>query len=66
MDGLKMKQKLEQALQDIRVCRNNMLKEEFLRAVNDITENANVAVPLMEAASVCSMHRLRKNAERNE
>lgn len=66
MGGLKMKQKLEQALQDLRECRNNMAKEEFLHAVNDITEDANIAVPLMQAASVCSMHRLRKNAERNE
>lgn len=61
-----MKQKLEQALQDIRTCRNNMSKEEFLLAVNDITKDANVAVPLMQAASVCSMQRLQKNAERNE
>lgn len=66
MDGLKMKQKLEQALQDIRECRNNMPKEEFLRVVYNITEDANVAVPLMQAASVCSMQRLQKNAERNE
>ena len=58
-----MKQKLEQALQDLRECRNNMSKEEFLRTVTDITEDANVAIVLMEAASVCSMHRLRKNAE---
>jgi hypothetical protein len=36
-----------------------MSKEEFLRAVADITEDANVAIPLMEAASVCSMRRLR-------
>lgn len=43
-----------------------MAKEEFLHAVNDITEDANVAVPLMQAASVCSMQRLQKNAERNE
>lgn len=63
MDRLKMKQKLEQALQDLRECRNNITKEEFLDIVYFATVDANVAIVLMEAASVCSMHRLQKNAE---
>ena len=61
-----MKEKIEQALHDLRVCRNNMSKEEFLDIVYFTTVDANVAIVLMEAASVCSMHRLRKNAEGNE
>jgi hypothetical protein len=53
-----MKSILENALQDIRRARNNMSKDEFLKTVHDLTNDANVAVPLMEAASVCSIERL--------
>jgi hypothetical protein len=53
-----MKTILENALQDIRRARNNMSKDEFLKTVHDLTNDANVAVPLMEAASVCSIERL--------
>lgn len=63
MDRLEMKQKLEQALQDLRECRNNMSKEEFLDIVYFATADPNVAIVLMEAASVCTLQRLQKNAE---
>jgi hypothetical protein len=53
-----MKTILENALQDIRKARNNMSKDEFLKTVYDSTDDANVALPLMEAASVCSVERL--------
>jgi hypothetical protein len=45
-----MEQRLREALQEIRLCRNNMSKEEFKSIVTDETVDNNVAFPLIEAA----------------
>lgn len=45
-----MEQRLREALQEIRLCRNNMAKEEFKSIVKDETADNNVAFPLIEAA----------------
>jgi hypothetical protein len=45
-----MEQMLREALQEIRLCRNNMSKEEFDLIVTDETADNNVAFPLIEAA----------------
>ena len=46
-----MEQRLRKALQEIRLCRNNMSKEEFNSTVTDETADNNVAFPSIEAAS---------------
>lgn len=58
-----MKQELMMALETIRLCRNNMSKKEFLDSIREATNDNNVAFPLLEAASVCSMNRIKQNAE---
>lgn len=45
-----MEQRLREALQEIRLCRNNMSKEDFDSIVTDETVDNNVAFPLIEAA----------------
>lgn len=45
-----MEQRLRAALQEIRLCRNNMSKEEFMSTVTDETTDNNVGFPLIEAA----------------
>jgi hypothetical protein len=45
-----MEKRLRAALQEIRLCRNNMPKEEFMSTVTDETIDNNVAFPLIEAA----------------
>ena len=45
-----MEQRLREALQEIRLCRNNMSKEKFDSIVTDETADNNVAFPLIEAA----------------
>jgi len=57
-----LKEELTMALETIRRCRNNMSKQEFLESVRKATDDNNVAFPLLEAASVCSMDRIRQNA----
>jgi len=57
-----MKQELFSALQHIRHCRNNMSKQDFLESVWEATNDSNVAIPLLEAASVCNMNRIKQNA----
>ena len=57
-----MKQELILALEKIRHCRNNMSKDDFLDTVREATNDNNVAFPLLEAASICSLGRIRKNA----
>jgi hypothetical protein len=49
-----MEQRLRKALQEIRLCRNNMTKEEFRSTVTDETIDNNVAFPLVEAAFATS------------
>jgi len=51
------------ALETIRLCRNNMSKQEFLDSIREVTNDNNIAFPLLEAASVCSMDRIRQNVE---
>jgi hypothetical protein len=46
-----VEQRLRAALQEIRLCRNNMSKEEFVATVTDETVDNNVGVPLIEAAA---------------
>jgi hypothetical protein len=58
-----MKQELTKALETIRLCRNNMSKQEFLDSIREVTNDNNIAFPLLEAASVCSMDRIRQNVE---
>jgi hypothetical protein len=58
-----MKQELMMALEIIRLCRNNMSKQEFLDSIREVTNDNNIAFPLLEAASVCSMDRIRQNVE---
>jgi hypothetical protein len=45
-----MEQRLRKALQEIRLCRNNMSKEEFTATITDETMDNNIGFPLMEAA----------------
>jgi hypothetical protein len=45
-----MEQRLRAALQEIRLCRNNMPKEEFVTTVTNETVDNNVGFPLIEAA----------------
>jgi hypothetical protein len=49
---------LEESLQGIRQARNNMSKDEFLAAVLRFTGDANVAIPLLEAASQVSIEQI--------
>ena len=58
-----MKRKLADALQQIRWCRNNMNKADFLDTVREITNDNNVMVPLLEIASVCSVERMLRNVK---
>lgn len=58
--------RLKDALEEIRLCRNNMSKEDFLRAVYWFTRDNNVLVPLIELGSVCTVKRIEINAKRGE
>ena len=53
---------IRNALSLLRLARNNMPKSDFLKTVREYTEDANVAMPLLEAASVVSYERIAKNA----
>lgn len=50
---------IEEALQGLRRARNNLSRDAFLAEVRRVTEDANVAMPLMEASTQVSMERLR-------
>jgi hypothetical protein len=55
---------IETALQLLRKAHLNMNRYDFLHEVSRVTEDANVAVPLMLAGSRVSLDRLEANAKR--
>lgn len=57
---------IEEALQLLRQARNNMTKADFLAEVRRVTEDANVALPVIEAASQVSLARLVEAARLRE
>lgn len=61
-----MEQKLIDALQQIRFCRNNMSKDEFRRVIDRTIDDNNVLVPLIELANQCTMQRLKDNIKSEE
>ena len=60
------KSRLKDALDEIRLCRNNMSKQDFLQAVYQLTQDNNVLVPLIELGSVCTTNRIPINAKRGD
>ena len=60
-----MESKVHEALQLLRLARNNMSKEDFLSAVHDVTNDNNVAAVLMLAATQVSLQRMKENVDFN-
>lgn len=58
--------RLKDALEEIRLCRNNMSKEDFLRAVYWYAQDNNILVPLIELGSVCTTNRIQINIKRGD
>lgn len=58
-----MEFKVNEALQLLRLARNNMSEERFLNAVYDATNDNNVAVVLMLAATQISLQRIKENVD---
>ena len=54
---------VELALQTLRHARNNMTKVDFLAEVHRLTEDADVAWPLMQAGTQVCSARIKYNAK---
>lgn len=45
---------IQEAMEGLRLARNNMLREDFTSAVNQLCEDANLRYPLIEAGLIAN------------
>jgi hypothetical protein len=58
-----MEQTLIDALQQIRLCRNNMSRNEFHCVIDNTIKDNNVLLPLIELSTHCTMQRVKENVK---